>query len=77
MSPIFLPMESAITAAPILAAERPSRRSVLTAVAVKSERKRRVKEWRQLVEEINRTAQVSRAGPSTDLLARELSRPPL
>ena len=40
-------------------------------------RKRRVKEWIQLVEEINRTAQVSRAGPSTDLVARDLSRPPL
>ena len=77
MSPIFLPRLSAITAAPILAAERPSRRSVLTVVAVKSERRRRVKEWRQLVEEISRTAQLSRAGPSTDLLARDLSRPPL
>ena len=76
MSPIFLPRLSAITAAPILAAERPSRRSVLTAV-VKSERRRRVKECRQLVEEISRTAQLSRAGPSTDLLARDLSRPPL
>ena len=66
-----------MTAAPILAAERPSRRSVFTVLAVKSERRRREKEGRQLVEEISKTAQLNMAGLSTDLLARDLSRPPL
>ena len=66
-----------MTAAPILAAERPSKRSVFRVLAVKSERRRREKEGRQLLEETSRTAQLSRAGLSTDLLARDLSRPPL
>ena len=77
MSPILLPRLSARTAAPILAAARPRRRSGLTAEAVKSERRRREKEGRQLLEETSRTEQLNRAGLSTDLLASDLSRPPL
>ena len=67
LSPILLPRMTATSAEPILAELTTSMRIPLTWVAVKSETKRRLKVWRQLVEEMRKMPHRRRVGLSTDL----------